>query len=32
TAPGAHYALRPLLKAGVILTEGAHKNTKYLLK
>ncbi|MDT8286766.1 MAG: Fic family protein [Elusimicrobiales bacterium] len=32
TAPGAHYALRPLLNAGIISTEGAHKNTKYLLK
>lgn len=32
TVPGAHYALKPLLKAGVIFTEGTHKNTKYLLK
>lgn len=32
TVPGAHYALKPLLMAGVIFTEGKHKNTKYLLK
>jgi DNA-binding Lrp family transcriptional regulator len=32
TGPGAHYALKPLLKAGIVSTEGAHKNTKYLLK
>lgn len=32
TAPGAHYALKPLLKAGLIFTEGKHKTTKYLLK
>lgn len=31
TVPGAHYALKPLLKAGIIFTEGKHKNTKYLL-
>ena len=32
TAPGAHYALKPLLKAGIIFTEGKYKNTRYLLK
>ncbi|MBI4657183.1 MAG: Fic family protein [Elusimicrobia bacterium] len=32
TVPGAHYALKPLLKVGVIFTQGKHKNTKYVLK
>lgn len=32
TVPGAHYALKPLLKAGLIYTEGKYKNTKYVLK
>lgn len=32
TVPGAHYALKPLLKAGIIFTEGSHKTTRYLLK
>ena len=32
TAPGAHYALKPLIAAGIIFTEGKHKNTRYLLK
>jgi DNA-binding MarR family transcriptional regulator len=32
TVPGAHYALKPLIKAGVVFTEGSHKTTRYLLK
>lgn len=32
TVPGAHYALKPLIKAGIVLVEGAHRNTKYRLK
>ncbi len=32
TVPGAHYALKPLVKAGIVLVEGAHRNTKYQLK
>ncbi|HAF94958.1 MAG: hypothetical protein A2021_08065 [Elusimicrobia bacterium GWF2_52_66] len=32
TVPGAHYALRPLTKAGIVIVEGTHKNTKYSLK
>lgn len=31
TAPGAHYALRPLLKAGIVKKLGAHKRTRYIL-
>lgn len=31
TSPGAHYALKPLLKRGVIKTIGYHKSTRYLL-
>lgn len=31
TPPGAHYALKPLLRAGVIKTIGTHKSTRYLL-
>jgi Fic family protein len=31
TPPGAHYALKPLLRAGVIKTIGIHKSTRYLL-
>jgi Fic family protein len=31
TAPGAHYVLRPLLKAGIIEKLGTHKNTLYVL-
>ncbi|MFA6316861.1 MAG: Fic family protein [Elusimicrobiota bacterium] len=31
TPPGAHYALKPLLRNGVIKTIGAHKSTRYLL-
>ena len=31
TPPGAHYALKPLLRHGVIKTVGTHKNTRYLL-
>jgi Fic family protein len=32
TPPGAHYALKPLLKRGVIKTIGRHKTTRYLLR
>ncbi|MBU2572479.1 MAG: Fic family protein [Elusimicrobia bacterium] len=32
TAPGAHYALKPLLKSGLVFTEGSYKTTRYLLK
>lgn len=32
TGPGAHYALKPLIKAGIVLIEGSHKQTKYQLK
>lgn len=31
TSPGAHYALKPLLKQGIIQILGAHKNTRYAL-
>ena len=31
TPPGAHYALKPLLRGGVIKTIGSHKTTRYLL-
>ncbi|MBI5882348.1 MAG: Fic family protein [Elusimicrobia bacterium] len=31
TPPGAHYALKPLLRSGVIKTIGIHKSTRYLL-
>lgn len=31
TAPGAHYALRPLLKHGIVKKTGAHKTTRYTL-
>lgn len=31
TAPGAHYALRPLLKNGIVKKIGAHKTTRYVL-
>jgi Fic family protein len=31
TPPGAHYALKPLLRHGVVTTIGAHKNTRYSL-
>jgi Fic family protein len=31
TPPGAHYALKPLLRHGVVRTIGAHKNTRYSL-
>ncbi|MEK7657129.1 MAG: Fic family protein [Elusimicrobiota bacterium] len=31
TSPGAHYALKPLLRKGVIKTIGIHKSTRYLL-
>lgn len=31
TAPGAHYALKPLLSAGMVEREGTHKKTRYLL-
>jgi DNA-binding Lrp family transcriptional regulator len=31
TPPGAHYALKPLLRNGVIKTIGTHKSTRYLL-
>ena len=31
TVPGAHYALRPLLKSGVVKKTGAYKTTRYLL-
>ncbi len=31
TAPGAHYALRPLLARNIIRTIGSHKTTRYIL-
>lgn len=31
TTPGAHYVLKPLLKAGIIETLGSYKNTCYVL-
>ena len=31
TSPGVHYALRPLLHAGIVERMGAHKNTRYRL-
>ncbi len=31
TPPGAHYALKPLLRNGVVKTIGSHKSTRYLL-
>lgn len=31
TSPGAHYALRPLLKAGIVERRGTHKQTRYVL-
>lgn len=31
TPPGAHYALKSLLRAGVVKTIGSHKSTRYLL-
>lgn len=31
TVPGAHYILRPLLKAGIVQKQGAHKTTQYSL-
>jgi Fic family protein len=31
TSPGAHYIVKPLLKAGIIKTIGAHKTTRYAL-
>lgn len=31
TTPGAHYILKPLLKAGIIEKLGTHKNTFYVL-
>ncbi len=31
TSPGAHYALKPLLRIGVVKIIGAHKSTRYLL-
>lgn len=31
TAPGAHYALKPLLKQGIVKKLGAHKTTRYTL-
>ena len=31
TPPGAHYALKPLLRGGVVKTSGSHKTTRYLL-
>jgi len=31
THPGAHYAIKPLLKRGIIKTMGYHKNTRYTL-
>jgi len=32
TPPGAHYALKPLLRTGAIKTIGTHKSTRYLLR
>lgn len=31
TAPGAHYALKPLLKNGIVKRVGAHKTSRYVL-
>lgn len=31
TSPGAHYALKPLLKAGLVERQGAHKKSRYAL-
>jgi Fic family protein len=31
TPPGAHYALKPLLRGGVVKTLGSHKSTRYSL-
>lgn len=31
TAPGAHYALKPLLARGIVKKTGAHKTTRYSL-
>lgn len=31
TPPGAHYALKPLLRRGIVKTLGAHKTTRYAL-
>lgn len=31
TAPGAHYALKPLLEHGIVKRVGAHKATRYIL-
>lgn len=31
TPPGAHYALKPLLRGGVVKTIGSHKSTRYSL-
>ncbi len=31
TAPGAHYALKPLLRSRVVKTTGSYKNTRYVL-
>jgi len=31
TPPGAHYALRPLLRGGVVKAIGSHKTTRYTL-
>jgi Fic family protein len=32
TSPGAHYALRPLLKRAIVRTIGSHKTTRYALR
>jgi Fic family protein len=32
TPPGAHYALKPLLRGGVVQTIGSHKSTRYSLR
>lgn len=32
TSPGAHYALKPLVKRGIIKVVGSHKTTRYLLR
>jgi Fic family protein len=31
TTPGAHYVLKPLIKAGLIARQGAHKQSRYAL-
>lgn len=31
TIPGAHYVLKPLIKSGIIVTTGFHKNVKYIV-